>query len=51
MNTKINEHRPTPKGIEPYRHSSGTVRSPNDAGGEVPRNQYSNQQPAKGEQK
>ena len=43
MNTKINEHRPTPKGIEPCRHSSGTVRSPNDAGGEVPRDQYSKQ--------
>jgi hypothetical protein len=38
--TKINEHFPTPKVSDPYRHSSGTVRSPNDAGGQVPRDQY-----------
>jgi hypothetical protein len=44
--TKINEHFPTPKGIDPYRHASGTVRSPNDAGGEVPRDQYKQPMPA-----
>jgi hypothetical protein len=43
---KINEHAPTPKGIDPYRHPSQTVRSPNDAGGEVPRGQYRQPVPA-----
>jgi hypothetical protein len=38
--TKINENLPPPKGIDPYRHSSATVRSPKGAGGEVPRDQY-----------
>jgi hypothetical protein len=40
MITKINEHLPTPKGIDPYRRPSETVQSPNQAGGEVPRDQW-----------
>jgi hypothetical protein len=38
--TKINEHGETPPSVKPHRHSSETVRSPNDAGGKLPREQY-----------
>jgi hypothetical protein len=37
---KINEHLPTPNGIDTYKHASQTVQSPNHAGGEVPPGQY-----------
>lgn len=43
---KINEHGSTPPRIDPYRHSSGTVRGPDDTGGEVPRDQYRQPVPA-----
>jgi hypothetical protein len=42
--TKINEHFPDPIGIDTYKRPSQTVQSPNNAGGEVPREQY--QRPA-----
>jgi hypothetical protein len=44
--SKINEHFPMPGGAEPYRHPSETVRSPNDAGGQVPPGQYRQPTPA-----
>jgi hypothetical protein len=44
--TKINDHFPTPTGVNPYRHPSQTVQSSSNAGGQVPRDQYRQPVPA-----
>jgi hypothetical protein len=44
--TKINEHGSAPETPSPiYRHASETVRSTNEAGGEVPRSNYADKTP------
>jgi hypothetical protein len=48
---KVNEHGEMPTDIKSpvYRHSSETVRSKNDAGGEVPASDYASKTPPKRE--
>jgi hypothetical protein len=45
--TKINQHGETPRDVKSpvYRHSSETLRSPNDAGGKIDRGQYEGKTP------
>jgi hypothetical protein len=43
--TKVNEHFPTPGGVNPQCSPSQTIWSDNDAGGEVPRDQIGSRCP------